>query len=259
MPEHEKRPAHRVRRTFRAAYGASVLTLAADLVALAAISIAFQVWFWEGGTFAVCLLFLAYFGGLYRNRLTLSALDDAPALAGRALVAAGVAFGLSLVIHAMPPDSAAVAVAVFIPSDVLARAAAYWIIRSLRKKGVLEQSALIVGAGRVGCTIASALRDNRAYGLFPVGMVDASPLVPPEQRPVEVVGPPSELAALVRRLHVDMVVIAFTGTSESELVSIVRTADRMRCSIVFVTARTHTTVSSGQALRLQLIHPFGGG
>ncbi len=213
----------------------SGIVIVFESVALAG-SVGFTVGFGSyGALFVLFVLSLSWVTGSYRVGYSLSALDEAPALVGRSLVAAGILFVIATATGAAFVGGELLLI-VAVPLVVLSRAMALFSIRRLREHGFLRRSALVLGAGRVGCQLASAMLSDRSYGLDPIGFVDADPLVPAGDRPVPVLGAPNRLVDLIGRLHVDVVVIAFNADSaESELVSVVRAADRMHCSIVFVT------------------------
>lgn len=213
----------------------SGIVIAFEMAALAAsagITIGFGPY---GVLFAVLVLSVAWATGSYRVGYSMSALDEAPGLAGRSLVAGGILFALATATGTAFVGGGLLVIAA-VPLAFLARAMAFVSIRKLRQGGLLRRSVLVLGAGKVGCQLASAMLEDHSYGLDPIGFVDANPLAPVGDRPVPVLGGPNRLAGLIGQLHVDLVVIAFNADSaESELVSIVRAATRMRCSIVFVT------------------------
>lgn len=216
-------------------YGVRPFLLAADLVAWLAVVVSL------GGplgrdVFLLGLVLLLYTnGGLYRSRLSLSALDDLPALVGRALVAAALTTSLALMIDVGPVDArlfgtaAALAVAV-----VVARAVAYAVVRRFRARGWVSHPTLILGAGRVGGQIAQLLLDHPSYGLRPVGFLDSDPLLRPDQRPAPLLGGPESLASIIVEFGVRDVVVAFGSAPGSQMVDVIRTCDRLDAEIFFV-------------------------
>jgi len=87
----------------------------------------------------------------------------------------------------------------------------------------LAQNTVIVGAGEVGQLIAGKLARHPEYQLNLVGFVDARPR-PPQlgADPLRILGTPDELPELVRRHHVERLIIAFSSHTHSELIDVMR-------------------------------------
>lgn len=173
--------------------------------------------------------------GLYRSRLSLSALDDLPACAGRAVAAAAVVTSLALMLDSGLVDPrllvtaalAAVLVVVF-------RSACYAVVRSVRAGGWIEHPTLVLGAGRVGGQLARLLVEHPSYGLRPVGFVDDDPLLEAAEMAVPLLGGHSSLASVIVEFGVRDVIVAFSAAPESQMVDIIRTCDRLAVEIFFV-------------------------
>jgi exopolysaccharide biosynthesis polyprenyl glycosylphosphotransferase len=172
--------------------------------------------------------------GLYRSRLTLSALDDLPSLMSRAMVAGAVITALASVIGTVMGTTALITSALFGVLALGGRAVAYAMIRRARSSGFVRHDVLILGAGEVGGLLAQTLLDHPDYGLVPVGFLDNDPLLRPEQQPVPVLGQLADLAATIQTRRIRVVVVAFGSMRESGVVEILRTCDRLRCEIFFV-------------------------
>jgi exopolysaccharide biosynthesis polyprenyl glycosylphosphotransferase len=188
-----------------------------------------------GGEVVFVLLALAFFasGGLYRSRLTLSALDDLPTIGGRALVAGATAISLAAVINADGQRllvTSALAV-VLVPA---ARALCYAVVRRVRARKMIAHPTLILGAGRIGARLAAVLREHPEYGLKPVGFLDSDPLLGDSDRPIPLLGGHDALAQVIVEFGVHDVIVAFGSAPESEMVSVIRTCDRLNCEIFFV-------------------------
>ena len=171
--------------------------------------------------------------GLYRDRLSVSGLDDLPLLLACTLMCApavvlarpgGGVTGATLALWAV---CALLAL-------VIGRSAAYAGLRRARRHGLLTHRALILGVGDVGLSLAAAMIEHPEYGLRPVGFIDDSPLVPSSGMPLPVLGNSAGLASVIEEQGVDHVIIAFTATREIELVETVRTCDRLDCEISVV-------------------------
>jgi exopolysaccharide biosynthesis polyprenyl glycosylphosphotransferase len=155
----------------------------------------------------------------YRVRIALRALDQIPWLAGR------LAFALALLAPvALLTDGAGsllrtalVSVALIVPGRVISAAT----LRRLRRRGLLLEPAVILGAGEIGAELARVLREHREYGVEPVGFLDS---VPGKDPPVPVLGDVGELDRILEEYDVRRVIVAFGPARESDLVGVLRTA-----------------------------------
>jgi exopolysaccharide biosynthesis polyprenyl glycosylphosphotransferase len=187
-------------------------------------------------TLAVLLLILALFqnAGLYRPRLNLSVLDDAPGILGRALAAGA----LAMVLGGLNDGSAGIrrlaTCALFGAVSLAFRAAAYAAIRTTRRAGRLQRRTLLLGAGRVSGSLAENLVAHPEYGLTLEGMLDDHPLLKLHERPVPVLGGYDQLTDVVLERAVDVVIVTFGSLSEPRMVPVLRAGDRLACEILFV-------------------------
>jgi exopolysaccharide biosynthesis polyprenyl glycosylphosphotransferase len=173
--------------------------------------------------------------GLYRSRLSLSVLDDLPALVGRVLAAGAVTTCLALLVDPGLADPALLGVSALLAGAVvLMRLMGYAVVRRFRARGWVSHPTLILGAGRIGGQLASVLLAHPSYGLRPVGFLDTNPLLEPEDRPVPLLGGPESLASVIVEFGVRDVVVAFGAAPESQMVDIIRTCDRLEAEIFFV-------------------------
>lgn len=92
-----------------------------------------------------------------------------------------------------------------------------------RRSAAYLQNTIIVGAGRVGRTVALKLSGHPEYGLNVLGFVDADPLSVDGRDVPGVLGAPDELAHLVDTLGVERVIVAFSNESHDETLSLIRT------------------------------------
>lgn len=173
--------------------------------------------------------------GLYRSRLTLSALDDLPALAVRSLAAGAVTMSLGVVIGMGPADARPLALGALLAGFVVGlRALAYSVVRRTRARGWVSHATLVLGAGRIGGQLARHLLEHPDYGLRPVGFLDEDPLLQPDERPVPLLGGTDSLASIIVEFGVCDVVVAFGSAPGSQMVEIIRTCDRLDVEIFFV-------------------------
>jgi exopolysaccharide biosynthesis polyprenyl glycosylphosphotransferase len=185
--------------------------------------------------FCVTTLWLNAAAALYRSRLTLSILDQAPDLAVRALAAAAVAAAVGLVVGA--PGSVAplfIAAAGYLPAVALTRTVAFGVVRTARRRGLIVHRTLVLGAGHVGRQIADALVEHPEYGLRPIGFLDSDPLLSDAERPAPLIGGTDQLADAILDTGAREVVIAFSSQPSSSMVDIIRTCDRLQCGLFIV-------------------------
>lgn len=218
----------------------------ADAVALvAAVAVAGELRATTPVIVAAALLLFAT-GGLYRRRLTLSVLDDAPAIAGRvlAVIAMGSTYrALTGTDVVLTPRLRVVAAAIGLV--LVARTAAYAALRWLRRSGRIAHPTLIVGAGRIGGEVASILTAHREHGLRPLAFYDPDPLDAPAVS-LPVYDERHGLADTILALDTPVVIVAFSNESETTLVDWLRTCDRLDCEIFLVPRLFELHVTAGR-------------
>lgn len=216
-------------------YGTRPILLAADVTAwLTAVLLAGGA---SGREVVLLALTLSLYSaaGLYRSRLSLSALDDLPALVGRAFAAAAVTTSLALLVDPALVSGHLLGTAALMAVAVIGlRAAAYAVVRRVRARGWVAHPTLLLGAGRIGGQLATLLVEHPSYGLRPVGFLDNDPLLSAEERPVPLLGGHESLASVIVEFGVRDVIIAFGSGPESAMVDIIRTCDRLDTEIFFV-------------------------
>ena len=159
--------------------------------------------------------------GVYRPRLTLRALDDAPRIVG-ALAVCRLALSPSLLTEgrtAFLVDLLATAALV-----LLARAGIYAVLRHLRRRRVYAERTVVIGAGLLGCELVHLLQEQRQHGLLPVGFVDAPIEVRDTDLPVPVLGTIDRLDEVLREHEITRMIVAFGRVREAQWVSIMRSA-----------------------------------
>jgi exopolysaccharide biosynthesis polyprenyl glycosylphosphotransferase len=104
---------------------------------------------------------------------------------------------------------------------LVGRMTSYAFVRQLRRRRLLFEPTLILGAGTVGEELARILLSHSEYGLRPVGFLDEFEDV--EALPV--IGSLAQLDDALEEHAIRRVVIAFGATSDPDLVPIVRSCD----------------------------------
>ncbi len=184
------------------------------------------------GLVAIGLFTLA---GLYRSRLTLSALDAVPAVLGRAVVAGAVAQSVADILHqGSAVFRVSLTAALWAVALTAARALMYVHIRRHRASPRVIRPTLILGAGAIGNRIGTLLRDHPEYGLLPVGFVDDDPMLGPDDLAAPVLGGKDDLSHIIAATGARDVVVAFSLLRESSLVDVIRSCDRADCEIYLV-------------------------
>jgi exopolysaccharide biosynthesis polyprenyl glycosylphosphotransferase len=157
--------------------------------------------------------------GGYRPRISLQLLPEVPALVTRLAIPVLLCLPLAVAGLERPLLRQVVASGAAL---CLLRAIAYGVIRRARRRRMLRETTLIVGAGPVGLELARLMRERPEYGLEPIGFVD----VPSTDAnlPLPYLGPVRHLESVLRRFDVQRVVVAFGRVREADWVSIMRTA-----------------------------------
>ena len=104
-----------------------------------------------------------------------------------------------------------------------------------RRSPSYVQNVVVVGAGDVGQLVGRKLLQHAEYGINLVGFVDAAPK---ERRMdlanVDLLGPPEQLAEIVREHDVDRVVIAFSGEPYDQTLTLVRELKKLDVQVDIV-------------------------
>ncbi|MFJ1703977.1 sugar transferase [Kitasatospora sp. NPDC088346] len=187
------------------------------------------------------LLPLNLAGGLYRNRLSLSALDEVPALAARSAVATAFAVTLAGCLDGhwpgfgpATPLRLAALVAGILLLATCGRGIAYHLLRKARRRR--PSPVLVLGAGQLGQRIAAALTERREYGLRPVGYVDPDPVLLADDARLPVLGGREVLEREIRRRRIHHVVATEGAADEAETAAALREAARLGCQVWLVPA-----------------------
>jgi exopolysaccharide biosynthesis polyprenyl glycosylphosphotransferase len=107
--------------------------------------------------------------------------------------------------------------------------------RALRR-GEAGANTLIVGAGSVGHLIAHRLRDRPELGLRPIGFLDKDPLIDTTDvhDGLPVLGASWDLADVVRRHHVEQVVVTFSTAPHAVMLGLIRRCRELGVDVVVV-------------------------
>jgi exopolysaccharide biosynthesis polyprenyl glycosylphosphotransferase len=115
---------------------------------------------------------------------------------------------------------------------VALRSAAYGALRGARRRGLLIEPTLVVGAGEMGVLIADLLGQHPELGLKPLGFLDSVP--PPYDLPLPVLGSTAQLPALIGDLGVRRVIVCFPVDRDRDMVPVLRACQPLRVDVCLV-------------------------
>lgn len=187
-------------------------------------------------TAGVVILGLFLAPNLYRHRLTLSILDNAPRAA---CVGAVVAFVAAVLTNPGWTVSRGAAYGLAIAAAlVVARIVATPVIRWRRRRSrTYRHRTLVVGTHEETLEITRALMENREYGLEPVALVDSIGRTGEsrgEALGLPVVGISKGLVSLVERFRAQTVIIGFSDIEDREILRVLRQCVREDAEVFIV-------------------------
>ncbi len=172
---------------------------------------------------------------LYRSHLTPSVLDQAPGLFAAGLVGGIVAMVVSELLDPSASTGILLVRALqLIGALLLFRTIALAVVRSARRHRIVAHRTLVLGGGDIGADLVRRFRDHPELGLTPIGVLDPQPMYSGRELDVPCFGGFDRLADTITAEGVDVVVVAFSGVREAELVDVLRTCDRLECEFFFV-------------------------
>lgn len=184
----------------------------------------------EAGLGAVVTVCVFYLFGLYRSRITLSALDALPQLAIASWMLAPL--GVVTIWHDDYSHLLGAAVCWLVLFAV--RVLYYGAVRHHRARHPERGGrTLIIGGGKVAGELVQSMFVFPEYGLRPVLVMDDDPL-DATAFPVEVIPRRNDLARLISERNIDTVIVAFSRDRDSTLVEPLRDCDTLDCEIYVV-------------------------
>ena len=175
--------------------------------------------------FAVALFAMTAGPAADGNRLTPSAFDDVGPIARRVCLSFTLAFIVALFTNESLADVEVLfyVAAPMVPVLALARSAAYATERTVRRKH--RGRAIVVGGGLIGRRAVLTLQQHQEYGLDVLGVVDDDPLFGSEELGgVPLISSSVSLSDLIVERDVRVVLVAFSGASQKDLVKTIREA-----------------------------------
>jgi FlaA1/EpsC-like NDP-sugar epimerase len=199
-----------LRRTLASRLRLGPCLLACDIATFGVVGLLAQAASPAGAATLAAIITTYHAGRLYRPRLTLSLLDDVPALVGRAL-AATAAMLVVFQLLGSNPDAARTlsAASAAIALLLLTRGVSYAAIREARRRRLVAHRTVIVGDGEEGRRLAEVMLHHPEYGLRPVGYLGSDTACRADGVPL--LGASTDLARVVRGHSISVVVLALTS------------------------------------------------
>jgi exopolysaccharide biosynthesis polyprenyl glycosylphosphotransferase len=227
-------PKPRSRAARLAARVPTAALLLVDVVAFTAAMVLTSTAGWKTLTVLVLVVALFHNADLYRPRLSLSVLDDIPAIVGRSLAAGAAAMVLGGLTDGRAGIARLETALVFGALCLVGRSLAYTAIRGARRRHRLRQRTLLLGAGTLAGSLARNLLAHPEYGVQPVGLLDDDPLLAEAERPIPLLGGYGDLSRAVLEHDIDVVIVTYGSVREPSMVAMLRACDRLPCEIFFV-------------------------
>ncbi|CAM4012414.1 sugar transferase [Smaragdicoccus niigatensis] len=165
-----------------------------------------------------------------RDRLNLFVLDDLPSLVAMSSAAAFIAWLVGNDFGSAP----AAVVGVAIATSFAVRSFSYVVRRRLQASRRLLRNTVIVGGGLVAAELAASMEANPSLGLRPVAMLDDFPRAKARSSDVPVRPMEEFEPGYIQRNGIDVVVVAFSGLREPDMLCMLRQFDHAQCDIYIV-------------------------
>lgn len=180
----------------------------------------------------------------YRRRLHLSMLDDIPRAIGSTLAGVGLTLAAMSVVGSLASISAQGVLherelvhraLYFLGFSLLFEALTMGAARHVRRRFKVGRRTLVIGAGRVGTGLSQTLLEHPELGLKPVGFADSHPLAALHDLPLPLLQDDlTRLASTIIDNRIDTAVMAFSGSTEEQVVDSVITAHQTGCAVLVV-------------------------
>ncbi|WKD57217.1 UDP-glucose:undecaprenyl-phosphate glucose-1-phosphate transferase [Corynebacterium capitovis DSM 44611] len=183
----------------------------------------------------VMIIGLQFAANFYRNRITLSTIDEFPRIA---ITGGAVAFISAVLTDQGWTSRGTLAYCVLVvASMVVGRIMTNGVIRTIRKRDVDKRKrTVILGSGPTGWDIGRILCDKPELGLYPVAVVDKN-VVGEGERPAELPVKRIERGGLKRfltRVRVRTLLVADSNYDKMEILDLLRECTRLDTEIFIV-------------------------
>ena len=154
--------------------------------------------------------------GRRRSRLLVRVFEEVPSLAAR-VAATAMLFALAPLTTA-DRTTWLLAGPLALVLLLVGRGLSNRLTAEVRREGIGLEEAVIVGGGPVGLGLASVLVRRPEFGLEPIGFLEVDEV----DHELPTLGEPTDLVQVLLSRNVRRVVVAFSGSRESELVNVLR-------------------------------------
>jgi exopolysaccharide biosynthesis polyprenyl glycosylphosphotransferase len=205
--------------------------LVATVVAASIVSTgpALPPWEWAFLTVPVVLVVFSFYR-LYerdRSQISVSTLDELRDVVNALGIVcfAELALGLGTGADRVVPDDPITVFFFWLAAIALVPVARALVRHAVIPRAVYPQNALVVGAGRVGQSIAQKILKHPEYNVRVVGFLDDDPVLLDEAvAEVPVLGAESDIVDVIRRNGVSRVILAFSRSSHEAVLDVIRNA-----------------------------------
>jgi lipopolysaccharide/colanic/teichoic acid biosynthesis glycosyltransferase len=178
--------------------------------------------------YAATVLLILRGTGRHRLRICLRVTEELPQLA------AAVALPLPILLAGQGESTRSVILTAVLL--VTGRALTYLLVQALRRHGLLNEPALVVGSGTLGIEVAELMQTRPELGLRPLGFVDD--LSPAGESTLPLLGRLTELPEILAHHGIRRVIVCFPAASDADLVTLFR-ATRPRTTDIYLVPRLY--------------------
>lgn len=209
----------------RAVDRVSLLLVAADVAALAVARLAVPTPGLMTGLLLAFVVAAFYASALYRSRLTLSLVDDIPAITGAMVAAVTLVTLVHAATYAVNPWTVPLQGAVGLGLVLGARACSYGLVRLARRRSWVSYRTIIVGTGPTAARVRRTLDEHPEHGLRVVGFIGPRLDTAPSIHADILDENPSGLASVALEHDVAMVIVTHVGVGSANVLNALRTRD----------------------------------
>lgn len=212
----------------------SVALLASDGVALLLLDPLLPLALMQVFLLAACTLAVMWGNGLYRSRLTLSVLDDLPAVSIGILSATGLIAVLAAGTADRDPTALIRAGLVLLPLVLAGRLLTYAAITWARRRGVVSYRTVIVGTGPAAAQVGRLLEEHPETGLRLVGYLGPRTVSGPRVSPHILDEDCRRLPQVTADQRASVVLATVSGVDPEDVLLGIRSRDHKRHCTLFI-------------------------
>jgi exopolysaccharide biosynthesis polyprenyl glycosylphosphotransferase len=199
---------------------------AADLLGLAAAVLVTGRASLSTGLYLLAVVVILAASGQHRLRICLRVSDQA----GRILTA--VALPLPVLLLWLPASPVARLALWSAGLVIVSRIAACSALSAARRRGLLTEPALVIGAGTFGAHIGELMSAHPELGLRLEGYLDSGP--PRRDLALPTLGAPADLAQVVAQLRIRRIIVCYASCKDEDLVTVLRASRPLRADVCVI-------------------------